>query len=134
MNKILPRCPVCAGDIYISQISCEDCGARVSSRFQSSPFARLSEEQLEFLELFLRTRGNISGVGSELGMSYPTATKRLDAILSTLGWSENGDFPLVHPAEPPKPDPRDSERAHILDLLDRGEITAEEAARRIHEL
>ena|ERR1041384_4086317 len=126
MNKVLARCPVCAGDIYISELSCEDCGTRVSGKFESSPFCRLSEEQMEFLELFLRSRGNISGVGNELGMSYPTATKRLDAILTTLGWSDEIEL------APPKPDPRDAERAHILDLLDRGEITAEEAAKRIH--
>jgi hypothetical protein len=129
MNKILARCPVCSGDAYISELSCDDCGTRISGKFESSPFSRLSEDQIEFMELFLRSRGNISGVGNELGMSYPTATKRLDAILATLGWSDTVEFV---PAQPQKTDPRDSERAHILDLLDRGEITAEEAARRIH--
>ncbi len=129
MNKILARCPVCSGGIYISGLACDDCGTQVSGRFESSPFCRLSGDQMEFLELFLRSRGNISGVGNELGMSYPTATKRLDAILATLGWSDAVELVSTHP---PKPDPREAERAHILDMLDRGEITAEEAARRIH--
>jgi hypothetical protein len=131
MNRILGNCPVCTGDLYVAEVACDDCGTRVSSRFEISPFCRLSEEQNEFLELFLRSRGNISGVGTELGMSYPTATKRLEAILATLGWSEVGEPVSL---EPPKPDFRDEERKRILDLLDRGEITAEEAARRIHEL
>ena len=133
MNRILVSCPVCSGAVHVSELSCSACGTRVSGEFEASRFSRLSDEQVGFLELFLRSRGNISGVGTELGISYPTATKRLDAVLAALGLCDSQEAPPTHVNEQ-KPDWRESERARIIDMLDRGEITADEATRRMSEL
>src|SRR2546425_13012619 len=118
MNRALTKCPVCAGALAISELTCQECDTRVSGRFEAGAFSRLELEQVQFVEIFLRTRGNISAVGNILGVSFPTATKRLDAILDTLELS-NG-------AGSNKPDPeaqwRVEERARIIDMLDRGDI------------
>lgn len=134
MNRVLSQCPVCAGQLSITELTCFECQTRVSSRFESNPLSRLGPEQIHFVELFLRSRGNISAVGGALGVSFPTATKRLDAILATLGWDEAIDVIDVEPAREPVPDWKETERARIIDQLDRGEITADEATRRIREL
>jgi hypothetical protein len=93
------------------------------------------------VELFLRSRGNLSSVGEELDTSYPTVTRRLDAVLAALRINgaaghgrANGLATEQHepPVQPAPPD--ESERLQILEMLDRGEITAEEATRRLKEL
>jgi len=45
---------------------------------------KLTPEQLDFVKLFLKKRGNLSEVQKELGLSYPTVRNRLENILKTL--------------------------------------------------
>ena len=129
MNRALSSCPVCSESFFISELSCESCGTRIKGSFRSCSFCRLTPDQLQFLEVFLVSRGNLSGVGGELGISYPTVAKRLDSVLSALGL--NG----AEHAEPgPSQEELERERAQALEMLDRGEITAEEATRRLRDL
>ena len=113
----------------VSELSCSGCSTTVRSSFEACRFCGLSREQLDFLELFLSRRGNLSSVDEEMGISYPTVLKRLDAVLSTLGLS----FDNATPAPTPPPI-MDAGRSRILEMLDRGELTAEEATRRLQEL
>ncbi|HEX8994459.1 MAG TPA: DUF2089 domain-containing protein [Ktedonobacterales bacterium] len=83
--------------------------------------ARLSDEQLEFVEVFLRCRGVIKNVEDMLGVSYPTVRGRLNAVLDTLGLSSDDD---TAPAEQRRI------RREILADLSAGRISANEA----HEL
>ena len=129
MNRLLASCPVCGGRMTVSELSCSGCTTTVRSTFEACRFCGLSREQMEFLELFLSTRGNLSSVGEEMGISYPTVSKRLDAVLSTLGLGYENAMPAV-PAAPVM----DAGRSRILEMLDRGEITAEEATRRLQGL
>ncbi len=132
MNRALSKCPVCAGSVQVTELSCESCGTKVQSAFERCRFCGVAPEHLQFVEMFLRSRGNISYVGAEMGISYPTVTKRLDAALAALGLSDIAapyETPIVKP-----PGGRESDRRHILEMLDTGEITAEEAARRLQDL
>lgn len=133
MHPLLSRCPVCGERPHITEIGCARCGATVRSAFQLPPYCFLDPEQHRLLELFLRCRGNISALAEALGVSFPTATRRLDGLLAALGM-----LPGAHD-QPSSgaPDHRmavEQERARILELLDRGEITAEEATRRLREM
>ena len=47
-------------------------------------FALLPKEHLDFLRLFVKTRGNLKEVERILGVSYPTVRARLDALLKAL--------------------------------------------------
>ena len=49
-------------------------------------FALLPKEHLDFLRLFVKTRGNLKEVERILGVSYPTVLARLDALLKALGY------------------------------------------------
>jgi len=83
---------------------------------------RLSPEQLEFVETFLRCRGIIKNVEAMLDISYPTVKARLNNVIETLGF----------PVEEEMPDPeRRRERREILQELAQGKITTEEAHRRL---
>src|SRR5258706_5983440 len=131
MNRLLAACPVCSGQVYISGVSCLDCDTRVHGSFESTRFSRLSNENFEFIELFLKSRGNLSCVAEELQISFPTVSKRLDNALVALGLAEatagNGKLnPLLQ-----DPSRREEERKRVIEMLDRGEISAEEATRRL---
>ena len=82
-------------------------------------FSQLNAEQIQFLEVFLRNRGMLNGVEKELGISYPTARLRLDAVLTALGMRGTEDQPVA----------TSSSAADILDRLESGEIDASEAKR-----
>ena len=87
-------------------------------------------EQTQFLRTFLLHRGNLSGVGGELGISYPTVAKRLDAVLSALDL--NGAE--SEPESDVQKQRVELERLEILEQLDRGDITAEEATKRLKDV
>src|SRR5687767_4165069 len=89
MNRALSCCPVCSTSLYVSELACGSCGTRISGAFAGCGFCRLSPEQMQFVQLFLSQRGNLSGVGGELAISYPTVAKRLDAVLSMLDLNGN---------------------------------------------
>lgn len=126
MTGALAACPVCAGDLVTTELACEACGTQIRGRFGRCHFCHLSQEQLAFLDHFLRNRGNLSGVGADLGISHPTVAKRLDSLLSAL-------YARKHEAETGG-DHREQERSEIIELLDQGEISADEATKRLKDL
>ena len=89
MSSLISKCPVCNGDLKIASLSCPDCGLELRNQFEFSPFDTLTEQQREFLLAFLRRKGNLSAVQSQLGISYPLAKKRLGDLLSALGLAED---------------------------------------------
>ena len=136
MNKMLARCPVCAGDLHVTEVSCGQCGTKVQSEFEPCRFCRLSVEQLHFVELLLRSRGNLTSVGDELDISYPTVTRRLEAIIAALegGGSTRGSARADDASRESDSERRAANRRMILEMLDRGEITADDATRQLSEL
>ncbi len=111
MKKSLTTCPVCGGKLRTVEYRCNSCGTVIRGNFDSCEFCGLDEENLNFLRLFLKSRGNLSVIAKALGVSHPTARQKLDQLLRALGY-ETGE----------KSDIKD-----VLDLLDSGEISAEEA-------
>jgi len=90
-------------------------GVMVRGAFELNEFATLSPENLEFLRLYIRVRGNLKEVERVLGISYPTVRARFDTLLRAIGY------------EPELADPQ----AEVLASLERGEITPDEAARKL---
>lgn len=89
MAKIISKCPSCGGALNIVVLRCPDCGMELHNDFQQSPFDSLTAGQTEFLISFLRQRGNMSSLQAELGISYPTAKKKLDDLLAALKLADN---------------------------------------------
>lgn len=88
MAKLLSTCPACQGKLHIATLACPDCGMELRNTFDLSPFDMLDEEKAAFLLSFLRNRGNLKNVQSEMQLSYPTAKRRLDDILIALNLLE----------------------------------------------
>ncbi len=117
MRKSVHRCPLCGAELVITSLKCPSCGTEIRGEFQMCEFCRLNESQLDFLRVFIASKGNLSLVSRKLGISHPTARARLNAIIKELGY------------EPYQQD--ETERTginEILEMVERGELTAEEAA------
>jgi hypothetical protein len=141
MPFIREDCPICGGKLALAQVECQDCHTKFegsAAAFSVPPpqtpeqsrsgetaryglLARLSPEQLTFVETFIRARGIIKTVEAMLGISYPTVRNRLDDVIITMGLS---------PAdESPSGDARREQREIAADLAE-GRISPTEA----HEL
>jgi hypothetical protein len=119
--------PISGDELYVSEVTSESSGISIRGRFEVPRYARLDAEQTRFLETFLRCRGVINAMERELGISYPTVRARLDGLLQAL------DLTPVKDDAPRKDKSSESKRA-ILDQLEKGEITPEEAKARLKEV
>lgn len=109
-KKLVSRCPFCEGKLEISRLACAHCDTSIETTLPIPAFFRLPADLQEFVMIFLRCQGKIRDVEKELGISYPTVIKRLDLVNVLLG----------NQAAP-------SGRKDILEQLERGEITVQEA-------
>ncbi len=89
MSKLISECPACGTKLRITSLCCTGCGMELRNNFELSPFDSLNPEQTDFLIIFLKQRGNMSLVQTQLGISYPTAKKRLDDLLVALNLVED---------------------------------------------
>lgn len=121
-NTFPARCPVCHGDLHVTRLRCPSCLAEVGGDFPLNRLATLREPYASLIELFLRVRGNVKEMERELGLSYPTVRARLEEALQAAGFGREAEPELGN------------RRSEILDSLERGEITASEAAQRLREL
>ncbi len=139
MRKILESCPTCGSEMIVSELSCTVCDTTVRSRYAPCPFCRLSPEDLAFMLLFVRSRGNVKDMERELGVSYWTIRGRLNEVITAMGLGgedpspEEPPAPLEADAPPPPPERKRGKgsaaaRQAILDRLNRGELTPTQAA------
>ena len=110
-------CPVCSERLITLRVGCASCGTELSGHFEQCRYCSLDATDLEVLEVFLRSRGNLRDVQAHLGVSYPTARQRFGDLLGRLG--------LAEAAEPAEPAPDDS--GAVLADLAAGRITVDEA-------
>jgi hypothetical protein len=123
MSKIPSKCPSCGSRMVITQIGCTTCDTVIMGNYQLSAFARLSAEQLQFLEVFVRNRGNLKEMERETGDSYWAMRSLLDKIVEEMGYeAETSAHTLA------------ARRKEILLRLSAGEIDAAEAARLLTQL
>jgi hypothetical protein len=120
MYPLPGRCPVCGDTLEVTRLHCRQCDTAIEGHFVMGRLSRLSSEQLAFVETFLRCEGTIKRVEKELGISYPTVRARLEEVIRAMG------FEMIS-ALSDNSGTNEGERAQILDQLDRGEITSEEA-------
>jgi len=123
MYPIFSECPVCSGELIATELECRHCDTKLRGRFITGPFAGLSAEQLEFVELFIRNEGKITRMQEELDLSYPTIRNRLHETIRALGYEPGEEEPGLN----------DDERRQILEDLEKGTINYEEAMQMIKE-
>ncbi len=109
-------CPVCRSELLITRLSCGNCGTELTGSFSTCAFCSLEPDGRALLELFLRSRGNMKEVERRLGVSYPTARARVDAMIDRLGLG-----------------PPEHGRLETLEALARGEIDIDAAMTSLDE-
>lgn len=100
-------------DFVVTKINIPEGDISIEGNFELPPLARLSNEDQIFMAAFVKTSGSIKEMERLFGISYPTVKGRLKKI------SEKLDFVNVSTSRESIESP--------LELLDRGEITFEEA-------
>ncbi|GER79370.1 MAG: hypothetical protein JETCAE02_13550 [Anaerolineaceae bacterium] len=121
MHPALTRCPVCRNELTVTRLHCSSCDTVVEGRFTAGHFANLTAEQLDFILTFVRVEGRLNRMETELGLSYPTIRNRLHEIIRALGYEPGKDEPA--------PEMSDEKRRSVLEELDAGKISAEDAMR-----
>jgi len=122
MNPVFGKCPICGQELTITRLECRACGTDISGQFTVGKLAALSADEIRFVEMFIKNRGNAYKVGEELQMPYSTVRARLTEIILAMGY-EPGAEPKEEPAATIPPEKRKA----ILDDLARGKINADDA-------
>ena len=104
----------------ITSVRLEQSGVAIEGEFELPPLARLRYEDQVFVSEFVRSHGSIKDMEKAFGVSYPTVKNRLNRIADQLS--------LVQVAVQ-EPEPVGKE--DVLAMLERGEISADEAAERL---
>ncbi len=125
MTTLPTRCPLCGGELTVTRVYCRDCDTTIEGRFVPGRFAQLTPDQLAFIEMFVRNEGRINRMESEIGLSYPTIRNRLHEVIRAMGYEPGAD-------EPPAAIPEEK-RQRVLEDLDQGRISYEEAMRMLQE-
>lgn len=115
MHPLLTRDPVSGDELIVTRLECPSSGVVIEGRFNLGWIGRLTREQLDFVEMLVKYRGNIQKLAVEMNVAYNTARSRLDEIVTALGGT-------------PESDGRVDRRA-VLDKLAAKEISVEEAMR-----
>ena len=123
MQTLPNKCPICGGEIIVTRLHCQVCDSTIEGRFAHGAFEALTPEQLGFVEAFVRCEGKISRMEGEIGLSYPTIRNRLHEIIRALGYEPGGEEPGMS----------DEERRKILEDLEQGNITYEDAMNMLKE-
>lgn len=118
MHLLPNKCPMCEGEVTVTKFYCRSCDTTIEGRFTTTTFSQLSQEQLSFVETFVRCEGKITRMEAELGLSYPTIRNRLHEVIRALGYEPGEEEYVVL---------SDQKRKHILEDLEQGKITYEDA-------
>ena len=124
------RCPACDGRLFPRELECVDCGLHLQASYPLNEFARLDDDALHLLRIFVACEGRIRDMERALGVSYPTVKSRLKGLRETLGFG--AEKARERRAEPKPEEPREAKTASdTIARLERGEIDFDEAMRRL---
>ena len=103
-------------EIIIEKVRFKNRDMTLEGNFNLPPLSQLSIEDQTFIIAFIRIRGSIKEMESLFGISYPTVKNRLNKIAQQL------EFVEVNPP---------ASRSEVLDQLEKGEISVEEAENKL---
>ena len=131
MRKILEQCPTCGEALEITRLTCNACDTVIHGHYEPCRFCRLTPEELRLFDSFVKCRGNVKEMERDLGMSYWTVRGQLDQLIQSIGFEPG---PESEPDSEEAVTDIETERLHILEQLDQGELTVTEATRQLGQL
>ena len=105
--------------LVVERVRLIDKDVAIEGSFELPQLARLDMADQVFITAFVRSHGSIKEMERIFGVSYPTIKARLNRIAGSLEFVETNPTPS---------------KAEILDRLQQGEITAEDAIREMEML
>ena len=102
--------------ITVERVRLVDSDIAIEGSFTLPHLANLSAEDQVFIMAFVRAHGSIKDMEEMFGISYPTVKNRLNRIAKQFQFIE-----IVAP----------SSQEDVIDELERGDITADEALRKL---
>ena len=105
--------------VVVERVRLADKDIAIEGRFELPQLARLDMADQVFITAFVRSHGSIKEMERIFGVSYPTIKARLNRIAGSLEFVETNPTPS---------------KAEILEQLQQGEITAEDAIREMEKL
>lgn len=116
---VMIKCPACKSIVKPSRLNCSGCGLVIEGDFFLPRLARLSQEHQVLVEAFICSGGNLKDLSSEMGVSYPTMRKKVDALVAALQELKEKDQQLID---------------EILSDIETGKINAVTGLRAIQEI
>lgn len=108
--------------IHVERVRLNEPDIAIEGAFRLPPLAELTYEDQVFVAAFVKCHGSIKQMEKYFGISYPTVKNRLNKI------GERLDFVDVDvTAEETEPQGEQPKRADVLDRLEKGEITPDQA-------
>jgi hypothetical protein len=104
--------------VTVERVRLVESDIAIEGSFSLPPMANLSAEDQVFVMAFIRCSGSIKDMEQMFGISYPTVKNRINKIAQQLEFVENIKL---------------SPQEEVLGELERGEISADEAIRRLAE-
>ena len=119
------QCPSCQTALRPLLLGCEGCGIRMEGQFHFNEFATLPVDDLHFLRVFVQAEGRVRDMEAALGLSYPTIRSRLSALKEKLA--------TIGGAQPVPPRASRSETTEILEQLESGKLSFDQAKKLIRK-
>jgi len=104
--------------IVVERVRMTEKDIAIEGCFELPEMARLNLEDQVFITAFVRCHGSIKEMERIFGVSYPTIKSRLNRIAESLQFVDTNPTPS---------------RTEVLDRLQRGEISAQEAIQQLEE-
>jgi hypothetical protein len=105
--------------VLVERVRIAEKDIAIEGCFELPQLARLSMDDQIFVTAFVRSHGSIKEMERIFGVSYPTIKSRLTCIANSLEFVETNPMPS---------------KSEILERLQRGDITAEDAIREMEAL
>jgi hypothetical protein len=105
--------------IVVERVRLAEKDIAIEGSFELPQLARLAMDDQVFITAFVRSHGSIKEMERIFGVSYPTIKGRLTRIADSL------EFVETNPT---------ASKAEILERLQQGKITAEDAIREMEDL
>src|SRR6185436_20810688 len=104
--------------IVVERVRLPERGIAIEGAFELPKLAQLAAEDQVFVAAFVRSHGSIKEMEQVFGVSYPTVKARLNRIAASLEFVDTNPQPS---------------RAEILNRLERGEISAQDAIKELEK-
>jgi len=91
MKKLPTNCPSCGNPLQVKRLHCDACETEVEGLYKLPVLARLSQEDQEFVLMFIKASGSLKEMAKLTRVSYPTVRNRLNEIILRLGTDEEAD-------------------------------------------